>query len=101
MPTTNVGIKPLDGYILILPFQETDTSGIELPPSLQKNRNIGTVIAICDTLPNYTATAAKSKLIKVKIGDKVYLRDYVDKPVEIDDTKYFFVEYTDILGVKE
>lgn len=101
MQSVDVGIKPLDGYILIEPFEETNQNGVVLPPSLQKNRNRGTIIAVCETLTNSYATAANPKIIEVKVGDQVYVKDYFDAPVEIGDKKYFFVNYEHILGVQK
>lgn len=98
---SDIGIKPLDGYILIEPFRETNDLGIELPPSLQKNRNRGTVVAVCETLSNTYATATNPKIIEVSVGDQVFVKDYFDAPVEIGDKKYFFVNYEHILGVQK
>lgn len=101
MESIDVDIKPLAGYVLIEPFYITDHSEIELPPSLQKNRNMGTVVAVCDTLSSFVSTAVNPKAIEVAVGDKIYVKDYIDKPIEIFDTKYFFVNYEDILGIQK
>lgn len=97
MESTDVGILPSDNYVLIKPFQEVDNSGMLLPPHLQKNTNLGTVVAVCEELRPYTSPLK----VKVKIGDIVYLKDYIDKPVERGEKTYFFVDYEDILGVQK
>ena len=117
MESIDVGITPMSGYVLIEPSLQTDNSGIELPPHLQKNKNIGIVVAVCDNLPlplyvqpgtstGYNQGAPSDSVIilpqiKVKVNDIVYLRDYIDKPIEIGDKKYFFVAYEDILGIQK
>lgn len=75
----------MPGFVLVKPKPETE-GNIILPDQVQKNKNRAEVVAV----------ATDSKLMV--IGDIIFVRDYIDKPLLEGEDTLFFVEEADVLG---
>lgn len=88
-------VTPLDGYVLVKPIRlEEPKEGI-IPVQAPKNR--AEVIAVCENIYVFN----EARVPALVTGDVVYVKDYVDKPIEDGEDKHFFVQYEDILGKED
>jgi chaperonin GroES len=98
--TKKVNLKPLMGYVLVLPSEaETRTaSGLYLPDSAQEKPAQGTVVAIGDVivLDNGKAIGAP-----VNVGDKVIYKKWGGDEIKLGGIEYKLVKFDDLMAVLE
>ncbi len=85
-------IKPLGERVLIKPIKKAEKTkgGIYIPDSAKEEKKEGEIIA---------AGAFKDgKELPLKKGDKVIYGGYSSDEVEIENEKYIFVEFKDVLA---
>lgn len=91
-------MKLLPGYILIRPVEpkKQTASGIYLEESKDRSQN-GTVIAIS------SQTRIDGEIVEcpVKIGDTVIYKNWAGQEYETDGLKEKFIEFKDIIAIKE
>ncbi|OGE26948.1 hypothetical protein A3H85_03705 [Candidatus Daviesbacteria bacterium RIFCSPLOWO2_02_FULL_40_8] len=95
-----LGIRPLNGYILIdpLPSETMTLSGIVLPETAQEKPAQGTVIAIGDSqvLPN-----GQIVLCPVGIGQKVVYKKWGGDEMKLQGKEYKLVRFDDLMAILE
>ncbi len=100
MVNKKVSLKPLAGYVLVLPSQaETKTaSGILLPDSAKEQPAQGEVVAIGDDI-----FLDPVRIIKcpVKLGDKVVYKKWGGDELKLSGVEYKLVKFEDLMGVFE
>lgn len=69
--------------------EESNQSGIIIPPSAQDETQLATVIAIGESV------------FHIKVGDVIVYKEYTTTDVKVDDKLYFLIDATDILGTVE
>lgn len=96
--TSTVKIKPLIGYVLVLPSNaETKTaSGIILPESAQEKPAQGEVIAIGDEIIFDNGKSLKSP---VKVGDKVVYKKWGGDEIKVAGVEYKLVKFDDLMAI--
>ena len=98
--STKVSIKPLMGYILVLP-SEADTktaSGIILPESAQEKPAQGTVVACGDEMVMENGKTVKCP---VKVGDKVVYKKWGGDEIKVDGKELKIVKFDDLMAILE
>ncbi len=98
--SAKVSIKPLMGYILVLP-SEADAktaSGIILPESAQEKPAQGTVVACGDEM-----VMENGKVVKcpVKVGDKVVYKKCGGNEIKVDGKELKLVKFDDLMAILE
>lgn len=95
-----LGIKPLAGYILVLPSEsETKTaSGILLPESTQEKPTQGEVVAIGAEL---VFENGKSVGCPVQVGDIVVYKKWGGDEIKSGGVEYKIVKFEDLMAVVE
>lgn len=85
-------MKPIKTLVLVKPFEpETKTSkGIIIADSVQKRRNIGTIIAVGD--------GTKKEPMLLKEGMVVYNIYNCGEKVEFNGTDHYLIEQRNILA---
>lgn len=98
--TSSVKIKPLMGYVLVLPSDaETKTaSGIILPESAQEKPAQGEVVAIGDEI---VFDNGKSIKCPVKVGDKVVYKKWGGDEIKIEGKELKLVKFDDLMAIME
>lgn len=85
-------IKPIGERVLLKhqKKQEVTKGGIYIPESARQEKKEGIVIAV--------GTFENGKELPLKNGDHVIYGGYQSDEIEIDEEKYLFVEFKDILA---
>lgn len=98
--TKKASIKPLMGYVLVLPSEaETKTaSGLYLPESAQEKPAQGTVIAVADAL---ILESGKEIGAPVKVGDKVIYKKWGGDEIKVNGQEYKLVKFDDLMAILE
>lgn len=91
-------ISPAPGFLLVEPAKEEKktASGLYLPDSHQEKPQYGKVIAVGGKLVNDRGVEVGSP---AKVGDTVLYKDWVANEVEIQDVKYKFPRFDEILAI--
>lgn len=92
MEVVEVKIKPLGERVLIKQFkkEEKTKGGIYIPDSAKKERKEGEVIAV--------GQFKDGKKLPLKEGDKIIYGGYSSEDIEINNEKYTFIDFKDILA---
>lgn len=100
MSTKSLGLRPLAGYILVLPAEgETKTkSGIVLPESTQEKPTQGEVVAVG---PAIVIENGKSIECPVNVGDVVMYKKWGGDEVKVGGIEYKIVKFEDLMAVVE
>ncbi|RME77255.1 co-chaperone GroES [Candidatus Woesearchaeota archaeon] len=87
-----MNIKPIGERVLIKQEkqEEKTAGGIYIPDSAKENRKEGVVVAV--------GTYKDGKELPLKQGDKVIYGGYSAEDIEINEEKYVFVDFKDILA---
>ncbi len=87
-----MNIKPIGERVLIRPVKtgEKTKGGIYIPESAKEEKKEGEVVA--------TGTLKDGKPMPLKKGDRIIYGGYSSDEFELDDKKYIFVDYKDILA---
>ncbi len=90
-----MNIKPIGERVLISPVKtgEKTKGGIYIPETAKEEKKEGIVVA--------TGTLKDGKAMPLKKGDRIIYGGYSSDEFEIDDEKYIFVEYKDVLAKME
>jgi len=90
-----MNIKPIGERVLIKPIksQEITKGGIYIPDSAKEEKKEGEVIA--------AGQYKDGKNLPLKKGDRVIYGGYSSDDYELDDNKYVFVEFKDVLAIIE
>jgi len=90
-----MNIKPLGERVLLEPKKTSEKTkgGIYIPESAKEEKKEGTVIA--------AGQYKDGKDLPLKKGDKIIYGGYSSDEVEIDDKKYIFVDFKDVLAKVE
>src|SRR5687768_320261 len=95
-----LGIRPLNGYILIEPLagETTTPSGIVLPDSAQEKPSYGTVVAIGgdQVLPNGQVLYSP-----VTVGEKVVYKKWGGDEMKVKGKEYKLVRFDDLMAILE
>ncbi|AKB44969.1 MAG TPA: co-chaperone GroES [Methanosarcina vacuolata] len=85
-------IKPIGERVLLKhqKKQEVTKGGIYIPESARQEKKEGIVISV--------GTFEDGKELPLKKGDRVIYGGYQSDEIEIDDEKYLFVDFKDILA---
>jgi chaperonin GroES len=85
-------IKPIGERVLLKHLKKTEVTkgGIYIPDSAQKEKKEGIIIAV--------GTFEDGKELPLKKDDHVIYGGYQSDDIEIDDEKYVFVDFKDILA---
>lgn len=88
-------IKPIGERVLIKQEleEEKTKAGIYIPDSARQEKKQGIVVAVGKT--------KDGKDLPLKEGDRVIYGGYSSEDIEIDNEKYVFVDFKDILGIIE
>ncbi len=91
-------LQPAPGYLIVEPAkQEKKTaSGLYLPDSHQEKPQYGKVLAIGGKLINDRGVEVDSP---AKVGDTVLYKEWVANEIEIDNIKYKFPKFDEILAI--
>lgn len=90
-------LKMLDDNVLIQPLDEEEkSSGIVLPDSAKKKPTKGEVKAVG---PGARNTQGERMALTVKVGDKVFYRQWAGTEVELQDDKLVVMKESDILAI--
>lgn len=97
--TKSLGLRPLAGYILVLPSEsETQTkSGIVLPESTQEKPTQGEVVAVGDEM----VIEGKTISCPVSVGDVVMYKKWGGDEVKVGGVEYKIVKFEDLMAVVE
>jgi len=97
VPATNVGVKPLEDYVLLFPQTPESISrgGIVLPDSGKASQNKADVKAVG---PGRYENGALVPM-NVAAGDTVIFDSYAGHELEIDGKKYRMVRQQSIMAV--
>lgn len=87
-----MNIKPLGERVLLKPVkkEERTKGGIYIPDSAKDERKEGTVLS--------AGTFKDGKDLPLKKGDRVIYGGYSSEELELDNEKYIFVDFKDILA---
>ncbi len=98
--TSKPGIKPLFGYVLVLPLpsETTTASGIILPDSAQEKPAQGTVLSVGDDL---ILDSGKVIKVPVKVGDKVVYKKWGGDEIKVSGVEYKLVKFDDLMAILE
>lgn len=95
-----LGIRPLNGYILIEPLagETTTPSGIVLPDTAQEKPSYGTVVAVGSdqVLPNGQVLYSP-----VIVGEKVVYKKWGGDEMKIKGKEYKLVRFDDLMAILE
>jgi len=85
-------IRPIGERVLLKhqKKEEVTKGGIYIPESVKQEKKEGIVIAV--------GTFENGKELPLKQGDHVIYGGYQVDEIELDDEKYFFVDFKDILA---
>lgn len=93
---SSANLSVLDDNVLIKPITEEKQGGIVLPSSAEKKPTKGEVIAIGGGSRN---SSGERIALTVKVGDKVFYRQWAGTEVEYDNEKYVVMKESDLLAV--
>lgn len=98
--TKKISIKPLMGYLLVLPSEaESKTaSGLYLPESAQEKPAQGTVVAISEDMVLENGRVIKAP---VKVGDKVIYKKWGGDEIKLSGVEYKLVKFDDLMAILE
>lgn len=90
-----MNVKPIGERVLIKPTksEEKTKGGIYIPESAKEEKKEGKIVGV--------GTYKDGKDLPVKVGDKVIYGGYSSDDFEIDDVKYVFVDFKDVLAKVE
>jgi len=95
----DIKLQPLGKRILVKPTQveEKTSGGLVIPPTSgdEKRPETGEVVK----LGVGKDEDGKEVSFEVKVGDKVYFKQYSPEEVEIDQEKYLIIDINDILAI--
>ncbi|MDN5248116.1 MAG: co-chaperone GroES [Wolbachia endosymbiont of Tyrophagus putrescentiae] len=91
-----VNLKVLDDSVLIKPTTEEKQGGIMLPSSAEKKPTKGEVIAIGE---GARTSNGERTALTVKVGDKVFYRQWAGTEIEHNDEKFIVMKESDIIAV--
>jgi chaperonin GroES len=95
----NIKLQPLGKRILVKPTQveEKTSGGLVIPPTSgdEKRPETGEVVK----LGIGKDEDGKVVNFEVKVGDKVYFKQYSPEEVEIDQEKYLIIDIDDVLAI--
>lgn len=96
---TKVNIKPLMGYVLVLPSDADSktASGIILPESAQEKPAQGEVVAVGSSL----FMAGMEISSPVKVGDKVVYKKWGGDEIKVAGVEYKLVKFDDLMAILE
>jgi chaperonin GroES len=85
-------IEPMGERVLIKPVekQEKTKGGIYIPEAAKEERKEGEVVGV--------GSFKDGKRLPLKNGDRVLYGGYSSEEIEIDKTKYIFVDFKDVLA---
>ncbi|MDP3956175.1 MAG: co-chaperone GroES [bacterium] len=99
----DISIKPLADRVVVRPQTEnergtTTKSGIFIPDTVEKERaEQGTVVAVG---PGKMSEFKGERLpMTVKVGDTVLFTKYGPDEIKMDETEYFILSESNILGI--
>lgn len=98
--TKAVGIKPLMGYVLVLPSEaESKTaSGIILPESAQEKPAQGKVVAVGEDMVMENGKIVRAS---VKVGDSVVYKKWGGDEIKVSGVEYKLVKFDDLMAILE
>jgi len=95
----DIKLQPLGKRILVKPTQveEKTSGGLVIPPTSgdEKRPETGEVVK----LGVGKDEDGKEVSFEVKVGDKVYFKQYSPEEIEIDQEKYLIIDINDILAI--
>jgi len=95
----DIKLQPLGKRILVKPTQveEKTSGGLVIPPTSgdEKRPETGEVVK----LGVGKDEDGKEVSFEVKVGDKVYFKQYSPEEVEIEQEKYLIIDINDILAI--
>ena len=91
-------INPAPGFLLVEPAKEEKktASGLYLPDSHQEKPQYGKVLAVGGKLINDRGVEVDSP---AKVGETVLYKEWVANEIEIDNIKYKFPKFDEILAI--
>lgn len=96
----DIKMRPLGYRVLVTPdkVEEKTAGGLVLPPSStdDKKPETGTIVKL-----GVGKVDGKEVSFDVKVGDRVYFKQYSPDELEVDGEKYLLLEAGDILAVIE
>jgi len=93
---SNINLRVLDDSVLIKPISEEKQGGIVLPSSAEKKPTKGEVIVTGEGSRN--ANGERTALT-VKVGDKVFYRQWAGTEIEHDGEKLIVMKESDIIAI--
>lgn len=93
---SNVNLKVLDDSVLIKPISEEKHGGIMIPSSAEKKPTKGEVIVVGEGSRN---ADGKHTALTVKVGDKVFYRQWAGTEIEHNDEKFIVMKESDIIAI--
>ena len=106
-------LRPLAGYVLILPLDEEETtaSGLVMPEKEKEKPAKGKVIAVGADLPRFESGVTYIKELdrhkvanempQVKVGNIVIFHRWSGQDVKEGQKEYKLVKFSDLVGVYE
>jgi chaperonin GroES len=91
-------IRPLAGYVVVEPQEAASqtTSGIYLPTGSEEKPQVGTVVAISESM--ITEDGAKI-VCPVKVGEAVLYKKWGGNEVKADGKEIQILKYEDLIAV--
>lgn len=98
--STDIGIKPLMGYVLVEPSSaETQTaSGILLPDNAQEKPAQGKVLAVGQDI---YLPGGQVIVCPAKVGDVVVYKKWGGDEVKVRGVEYKLVKFEDLMAIVE
>ncbi len=93
---SSITLSVLDDSVLIKPISEEKQGGIMLPSSAEKKPTKGEVIAIGQ---GSRSPSGERMSLTVKVGDKVFYRQWAGTEIEHSDEKFIVMKESDILAI--
>lgn len=93
---SNVNLRVLDDSVLIKPISEEKQGGIVLPSNAEKKPTKGEIIVTGEGSRN--ANGERTALT-VKVGDKVFYRQWAGTEIEHDGEKLIVMKESDIIAI--
>ena len=93
---SNINLNVLDDSVLIKPISEEKQGGIMIPSSAEKKPTKGEVIIVGEGSRN---SNGERIALTVKVGDKVFYRQWAGTEIEHNDEKLIVMKESDILAI--
>ena len=91
-------IRPLFDRVLVKKDESAQTkSGLHLPQTVKGRATTGTVVAVGDGHLN--VDTGKFVPLKLKVGDRVYIKEFTGYYIELKGEKLFVFAESEIIGL--